>query len=351
MLGSCVFSTMFIDQAVIQVKSGDGGNGCVSFRREKYVPKGGPDGGDGGRGGDVIFVADPALSTLLDFTYRRHYRAQHGAHGEGAKRSGRSGGSLVVPVPVGTVVKDAETGDMLADLVQPGQRIVVARGGRGGRGNARFATATQRKPRKAEPGTPGQERRIQLELKLLADVGLIGMPNAGKSTLLTRVSSARPKIADYPFTTTVPTLGVVALPDGGSFVLADLPGLIEGASRGVGLGHEFLRHIVRTRVLIHVLDIASSGRDPSANFEAVNKELYEYDPGLRDRPLLVALNKIDLPDAAQRAEALVAVLAQRGLRAFPISAVTGVGVNALMLAAAEALSKIPVRVGSSTAEE
>jgi GTP-binding protein len=341
---------MFIDQAVIQVKSGDGGNGCVSFRREKFVPKGGPDGGDGGRGGDVILVADSALSTLLDFTYRRHYRAQRGAHGEGAKRSGRSGGSLVVPVPLGTVVKDAETRDVLADLVQPGQRVVVARGGRGGRGNAHFATPTQRKPRKAEPGTPGQERRIQLELKLLADAGLIGMPNAGKSTVLARVSSARPKIADYAFTTTIPILGVVALSDGRSFVLADLPGLIEGASQGVGLGHEFLRHIVRTRVLIHVLDISSPGRDPVADLDAVNKELYDYDAGLRDRPMLVALNKTDLPDAAQRADALVAVFAQRGLRAFPISAVTGTGVNALMLAVAEALAKVPIPVGSSTAE-
>lgn len=343
---------MFIDQAVIEVKSGDGGNGCVSFRREKFVPKGGPDGGDGGRGGDVVLVVDPALTTLLDFTYRRHYRAQRGAHGEGAKRSGRSGGSLVVPVPLGTIVKDTGTGDVLADLVHPGQRIVVARGGRGGRGNARFATATQQKPRRAEPGGSGQERRIQLELKLLADVGLVGMPNAGKSTLLSRVSAARPKIADYPFTTTVPILGVVAIPDGGSFVLADIPGLIEGASQGAGLGHEFLKHIVRTRVLIHVLDVAAMARDPLDDFDAVNKELYAHDSTLQSRPMLVALNKMDQPEAASRAEHLVSVLRDRGFLAFPISAVTGAGVTELMLAAAEVLAKTtPLAVSAMAQEE
>ncbi len=341
---------MFTDQATIVVKSGDGGNGSLSFRREKFVPKGGPDGGDGGKGGDVVFVADAGLSTLLDFTYRRHFRAQRGAHGEGSNRSGRRGGSLFVPIPVGTVVKDANTGEVLADLVHHGQRVVVARGGRGGRGNARFATATHRAPRRVEPGAPGEERRIQLELKLFADVGLVGLPNTGKSTLLSRVSAARPKIADYPFTTTEPTLGVVAIDEGTSFVLADIPGLIEGAHRGAGLGHEFLRHIARTRVLIHLLDLAAE-RDPLADLDVVNQELWQYDPALRARPMLIALNKIDQPQARQRVEEVTGPLARAGYRTFPISALTGEGLDALMHAAGEALSTARKVAGAAPVSE
>ncbi|HEU5298249.1 MAG TPA: GTPase ObgE, partial [bacterium] len=316
---------MFIDRAVIYVKAGDGGNGVVSFRREKFVPKGGPDGGDGGHGGDVILVADEGLSTLLDFQHRRHFRAQAGSHGQGAKKHGRRGGPLIVPVPVGTVVRDAETRELLGDLVQHGQRLVAARGGRGGRGNARFATPTHRVPRTAEPGGAGDERTVELELKLIADAGLVGFPNAGKSTLLSRVSAARPKIADYPFTTTEPYLGVVALPDGRSFVLADIPGLIEGAHHGAGLGHTFLRHISRTSVLIHLVDLAAPDRDPLADFEAVASELRLYDPALAARPMLVALNKIDQPDARLRLADTAAALERRGYRTFAISGATGEG--------------------------
>jgi GTP-binding protein len=330
---------MFIDRAVIYVKGGDAGNGVVSFRREKFIPKGGPDGGDGGHGGDVILVADEGLSTLLDFQHRRHFRAQRGTHGQGAKRHGKRGGSLVVPVPVGTVVRDADTRDVLADLVQHGQQVVVARGGRGGRGNARFATPTRRAPRQAEPGEPGQERNIELELKLIADVGLVGLPNSGKSTLLSRVSAARPKIADYPFTTTEPYLGVVGLPDGRSFVLADIPGLIEGAHQGAGLGHTFLRHISRTSVLIHLVDLAAPERDPLADFQTVNDELRLYDPALEQRPMLVALNKIDQPQGRERAGAAEGAISKMGYRVFLISGATGEGVEALMYAAADLLAE------------
>src|SRR6059036_920832 len=294
---------MFIDQAVINVKGGDGGNGCVSFRREKFVPKGGPDGGDGGHGGDVILVADESLSTLLDFQYRRHYRAQRGSHGEGSTRHGRRGGSLVIPVPVGTVVKDADSGQLLADLLHHGQQVVAARGGKGGKGNARFATSTRRAPRQAEPGLVGEERRIELELRLIADAGLVGFPNAGKSTLLSRLSRARPKIADYPFTTLQPHLGVVQYKDGRSFVLSDLPGLIEGAHRGAGLGHRFLKHMARCRTIIHLID-ASQDRDLAADFEAINRELELFDPALGRKPQIVAANKIDIPEARERAQEL-----------------------------------------------
>lgn len=331
---------MFIDRAVIYVKGGDGGNGVVSFRREKFIPKGGPDGGDGGHGGDVILVADEGLSTLLDFQQRRHFRAQRGTHGQGAKRHGKRGGSLVVPVPVGTVVRDADTRDVLADLVQHGQRVVVGRGGRGGRGNARFATPTRRVPRQAEPGEAGQERQIELELKLIADVGLAGLPNSGKSTLLSRVSAARPKIADYAFTTTEPYLGVVGLPDGRSFVLADIPGLIEGAHQGAGLGHTFLRHISRTSVLIHLVDLAGPERDPLADFQTVNDELRLYDPALVQRPMLVALNKIDQPQARERVAAVAAAIKEMGYHVFAISGATGEGVEPLMYAAADLLAQV-----------
>ncbi|HEY6103301.1 MAG TPA: GTPase ObgE [bacterium] len=338
---------MFIDRAVIYVKAGDGGNGIVSFRREKFIPKGGPNGGDGGRGGDVILVADEGLSTLLDFQHRRHFRAQRGGHGEGSNRHGRQGGSLVVPVPVGTLVRDAATKDVVGDLVQHGQRLTAARGGRGGRGNASFATATRRVPRQAEPGGAGEERTIELELRLIADAGLIGFPNTGKSTVLRAVSAAHPKVADYPFTTTEPYLGVVGLADGRSFVLADIPGLIEGASQGAGLGHTFLRHIARTSVLIHLVDLAAVGRDPVADFHTVNDELRRYDPDLGQRPMLVALNKIDMPDARERAGRTAQAIESLGYPVFQISAMTGEGVMILMEAAADLLATIRHRAPES----
>jgi GTP-binding protein len=326
-----------IDQARVYVKAGDGGNGCLSFRREKFVPKGGPDGGDGGHGGSVVFVADPGLSTLIDFRYRQHLRAERGAHGEGAKRAGRSAADLVVRVPVGTIVRDAETGAIIADLTEAGQRAVIARGGRGGRGNARFATPTNRTPRRADPGTPGEARWVELELRLLADVGLVGLPNAGKSTLLARVSAAKPKVGPYPFTTTEPVLGVVALPDGRGFVLADLPGLIEGAHQGAGLGHAFLRHITRTRVLIHVIDLTAPD-PPLVQYATLRHELERYDVRLVRRPAIVALNKVDLPDGRGRLAQAVAAFAAHGVRCFGTSGATGEGIEALLLAAADLLA-------------
>ncbi len=318
----------FVDQATITVKAGDGGAGCVSFRREKFVPKGGPDGGDGGRGGSVVLRADEGLSTLLDFRYRRVFRARRGGHGEGGNRTGRSAPDLVIPVPVGTVVKDAATGEVLADLTEHGQVVVVARGGRGGRGNARFATPTRRAPRHAEPGEPGEERTLVLELRLLADAGLVGKPNAGKSTLLARMSAARPKVADYPFTTLHPNLGVVSLGLGQSFVLADLPGLVEGAHRGAGLGHRFLQHASRTRVLAYVLDAALS-QDPMEDLQILRAELSAYDPSLVERARVVALNKVDLPEGRRRAEALREPVQALGYHVFLTSGVTGEGVQAL----------------------
>jgi len=272
---------VFIDKAKIYVRGGDGGNGAVAFRREKFVPKGGPSGGSGGRGGNVIFRADEGLRTLIDFKYRRHYYAERGGHGEGKDRHGRNGKDLIVRVPVGTVIKDAKTGEVIADLIYNGQEVVVARGGRGGRGNANFATPTNQAPTFAEKGEPGEEREIILELKLLADVGLVGMPNVGKSTIISKVSKARPKIANYPFTTLVPNLGTVYLSENDSFVIADIPGLIEGAHQGSGLGHEFLRHVERTKLLVHVLDVSESeGRDCIEDFETINRELYAYSPAL-----------------------------------------------------------------------
>jgi GTP-binding protein len=332
---------MFIDYARIHVKAGDGGNGCVSFRREKFVPKGGPDGGDGGDGGSVVFRGDEGLHTLVDFRYRRHLRARRGAHGQGSNRAGRSAPDLVVPVPVGTVVRDVETGDLLGDLTEHGQVVVVAKGGRGGRGNARFATATRRAPRHAEPGGKGEERALTLELRLLADVGLVGLPNAGKSTLLSRISAARPKIADYPFTTLHPHLGVVRVDDGASFVAADIPGLIEGAHRGAGLGHRFLRHVTRTRVLVVVLDAASS--DPLADYATVRSELSAYDPRLADLPHLVAANKIDIPTAIARAGEVRSALGARGVEVVPISAATGHGVDTLVRTVWRLLQHAPGR--------
>jgi GTP-binding protein len=285
---------MFVDEAEIEVSSGPGGNGCVSFRREKYVPKGGPDGGDGGNGGRVLFQVDPRVRTLVDFRFRRRLHAGHGGHGQGSNKKGRKGRDLVVRVPPGTVLKN-ERGRVLMDLVEAGAQRVLLEGGRGGRGNARFATPSNQAPRKAEPGGPGRTLRLTLELKLLADVGLVGLPNAGKSTLLGKVSSARPKVAAYPFTTLSPWLGVVRLGDDASFVLADLPGLIEGAHDGRGLGHQFLRHIERTRVLVLVIDLAAG--DIGEQYRVLMRELEGYSPVLLSKPRVVALNKIDMAAA------------------------------------------------------
>ncbi len=318
----------FVDQARIYVRAGDGGNGCVSFRREWRVPRGGPDGGDGGHGGDVIAVADPQVHTLLDFHYRQHFVAQRGGHGMGKGMRGRDGADCVLRVPVGTVILD-EGGSVIADLNRPGHRVVIARGGRGGRGNARFATSTNQAPRRAEKGAPGEERWVRLELRLIADAGLVGLPNAGKSTLLSRVSAARPKIADYPFTTLEPHLGTVDLGEGRSFVIADIPGLIEGAHRGRGLGSEFLRHIKRTKVLVYLLDVGSPGADPVKALGILEEELARYDPELLSRPRLVVGNKTDLPDAAEGLGRLRQYLGD-GERVFAISALRGEGIREVL---------------------
>jgi len=329
---------VFVDEIEIFVKGGDGGAGCVSFRREKYVPYGGPDGGDGGHGGSVWLEADPALTTLLDYHYKRHYQAERGQHGKGANRHGAGGDDLTLRVPVGTVVSDRESDETLGDLTGSGQRILVQAGARGGRGNARFASATNRAPRKADLGRPGDGRWLRLELKLLADVGVIGFPNAGKSTLVSRVSAATPKIADYPFTTTTPQLGIVRVDVHSSFVIADLPGLIPGAAEGKGLGHQFLRHTERTRLLLHVLDLdPQSGRDPLDDLRVIDEELARYSESLAARPQIIVPNKIDLPEAAPRREAVERFCASRGLPVMPISAATGRGLTELMNAVAGAL--------------
>jgi GTP-binding protein len=333
---------VFVDEIDITVKGGDGGAGCVSFRREKFVPRGGPDGGDGGDGGSIWLEADPRVATLLDYHYRRHYAAERGQHGQGANRHGRSGADTVLRVPVGTVVSDRDTGERLGDLSAPGQRLCVVRGARGGRGNARFASATNRAPRRADQGRYGESRTIHLELKLLADVGVVGLPNAGKSTLVSRVSAARPKIAEYPFTTLEPALGIVRVDDERTFVIADLPGLVEGAAEGRGLGHRFLRHTERTRVLLHVVDLApATGRDPVADFETIAAELRAYSPELAARPQVVAGNKAELPDAAPGAERLRRFCAERGLPFHAISAATGQGVAALVRDVAARLDAAP----------
>ncbi len=333
---------MFIDQVKIYVKAGDGGNGMATFRREKYVPQGGPSGGDGGRGGNIVFRVSSNVNTLLDLRYRKHHRADNGENGGSSNKQGRTGQDRVILVPPGTIVYDDDTDQPLADLTELEQEVVIAKGGRGGRGNARFATSTQQAPTFAEQGEPGEERYLRLELKLLADVGLVGFPNAGKSTLLARISAARPKIADYPFTTLTPNLGVVQV-DERSFVMADIPGLIEGAHLGHGLGHEFLRHIERTRVILHVVDASGlDGRDPLADFQAINHELAQYAPELAERPQIVALNKMDLPDAKERAAALVTALEASGQQVFCISAVTGQGVQEMLRATAAQLMSAPL---------
>ncbi|MBI4465954.1 MAG: GTPase ObgE [Acidobacteria bacterium] len=318
---------MFIDEAKIWVKAGDGGNGCLAFRREKYVPRGGPSGGDGGDGGDVALESTEHLNTLLPFRYNREFRAERGRHGEGSNRQGREGEDRVVRVPVGTIVFDEETGERLFDFAAPGQRFLVACGGRGGRGNARFASSTNRAPRRADPGEPGEERRLRLELKLLADVGLVGFPNAGKSTLLARLSAAHPKIADYPFTTLEPCLGVVAVGEEESFVLADIPGLIEGAHAGHGLGTRFLRHIERTRLLVHLVDVSDTGRDPVEDFRVVRNELGQFSPALLEKPVVVVANKLDLLAGPERLRGLQGFCAAEGLPFLAISAVRGDGLE------------------------
>jgi len=333
---------MFIDEAKIFVRAGDGGRGCVSFRREKFIPKGGPDGGDGGKGGDIVFQADRNLSTLLDFRYRRHYTAERGEHGRGSDQKGRDGRDSIVRVPLGTVVRVLDSGAVLADLVTPGQRFIAAHGGRGGRGNAHFKSPTKQAPRYAQPGEAGETRWLSLELKLLADVGLMGLPNAGKSTLLACLSAARPKIASYPFTTLVPQLGIVRLRDERSCVVADIPGIIEGAHAGKGLGHQFLRHIERTRLLLHLVDMtASEEDDPLLNFDTVNRELRAYASQLADRPQVVVATKMDVPSAKPAWERFQPELAALGLRVIAISAMTGEGIGTLFDEIDRAL--VPVR--------
>ena len=331
----------FVDEARIQVKAGDGGNGCVSFRRERFVPRGGPDGGDGGKGGDVILRADAQLATLLDLTYPQQFRSQKGTHGKGKNKTGRNGEDLIIRVPAGTLVRDDQSREVLQDLLFDGQQFVAAAGGRGGRGNARFATATLRAPRRAEKGEKGEQHWLRLELKLLADVGLLGFPNVGKSTLLSKISSARPKIADYPFTTLVPNLGVVTGEDRRPFVVADIPGLIEGASRGTGLGLTFLRHVERTHLLIHLLDISKGpASNPVKDFHALNDELNAYDPSLQDKIQIVVLNKIDLPSVRRRAGNFQKQFEKIGYRLHLMSGKTGEGLEELMRAVSQELESI-----------
>jgi len=331
----------FVDEVRIHVKAGDGGDGAVAWRREKFIPRGGPAGGDGGKGGDVVLAVDPQLSTLLDFRYVRDHRARSGGHGMGSDMNGADGGDLVLRVPPGTVVKDAATGERVADLGAAGERFVVAKGGRGGLGNMNFATSTNQAPRYAEDGTPGEEKDLVLELKLLADVGIVGYPNAGKSTLISRISRARPKIADYPFTTLVPNLGVVAWRGERSFVVADIPGLIEGAHEGAGLGHQFLRHVERCRVLVHLVDGAAPepGRSPKADLDAIDRELALYSPELAKKPQVVAVTKVDVPEARAAGEKLAKLLGRRKrpVKVHLVSAVTGEGIPQLLDAAARVL--------------
>jgi GTPase len=324
---------MFVDEVDIQVIAGSGGNGCLSFRREKYVPRGGPDGGDGGAGGSVYIAAIPTKNTLVDFRYHPEFKARRGQHGQGSNRTGHSSADLEITVPIGTLVFETSSGEtkLIADLSEEGQRVLVARGGRGGRGNARFVSSTNRAPRRTEPGEQGEEKQLRLELKLLADAGLIGFPNAGKSTLISRISAARPKIANYPFTTLAPNLGVVSLSADRSFVVADVPGLIKGAHEGHGLGHQFLRHIERTKVLVHLVDVSgASGRDPVEDFDTIQDELVQFDPQVAAKPQLVVANKIDALDDPSRLDRLQRHVRRQRLPFFQISGVTGEGVGELL---------------------
>ena len=342
---------MFIDEAKIRVKAGDGGNGCVAFRREKFVPRGGPSGGDGGKGGDVVMESSERHNTLVHFRFNPEYKAQRGRHGEGSNRTGREGEEVVLKVPVGTIVYDADTGEKVHDFSSPDERIVVARGGRGGRGNAQFATSTHQAPREAETGRPGEERSFRLELKLLADVGLVGYPNVGKSTLISRISAARPKIADYPFTTLQPNLGVVVVgkpPEEKSFVVADIPGLIAGAHTGTGLGTQFLRHIERTRLLVHLVDVSdASGRpDPVKDVEVILGELESFGARLIEKPMIMVASKIDVASKDKLAK-LRRYCRKQGLELFAISAVTGKGIDELKYAMAEKVEEVKESLQSS----
>jgi len=335
---------MFIDEATIRVKAGDGGNGCLAFRREKFVPRGGPSGGDGGKGGDVIMESSERHNTLVHFRFNPEYKAQRGRHGEGSNKTGRDGESVVLKVPLGTLVYDADTGTKVHDFSHPDERVIIARGGRGGRGNAQFATSTHQAPREHEDGRPGEERTLRLELKLLADVGLVGYPNVGKSTLISRISAARPKIADYPFTTLQPNLGVVAVGDAKderSFVMADIPGLIEGAHAGAGLGTQFLRHVERTRLLVHLVDISdASGRpDPVKDADVIRGELKSFGAGLETKPMILVASKIDIANKDKLAK-LRRYAKKTGLDLFSISAVTGKGIEELKYAMADKLDEI-----------
>jgi GTPase len=335
---------MFIDEATIRVKAGDGGNGCVAFRREKYVPRGGPSGGDGGRGGDIVMESSERHNTLVHFRFNPEYRAERGRHGEGANKTGRDGEGILLKVPVGTIVYEAESGRKVHDFSRADDRIVIARGGRGGRGNAQFKTSTHQAPREHEPGRPGEERVLRLELKLLADVGLVGYPNVGKSTLISRISAARPKIADYPFTTLEPNLGVVAVgnpPEETSFVVADIPGLIAGAHRGAGLGTQFLRHIERTRLLVHLVDVSEANPrpDPGKDFEVIIGELASFGAGLETKPMILAASKCDIASKSKLAR-LKRYAKARRMNLVPISAVTGQGIEALKHQMAEKVEEL-----------
>jgi GTPase len=333
---------MFVDEARIHVAAGGGGNGCVAFRREKYVPRGGTSGGDGGDGGDIYLESSPHLNTLLKFRFNKEFRAQRGGHGEGSNRHGKNGGDLTITLPVGTLVLDGASGEKVFDFDAPNMRFLAAKGGRGGRGNARFATSTHQAPRKAEPGKPGEERTLKLELKLLADVGLVGFPNVGKSTLVSRLSAARPRIADYPFTTLEPCLGVVAVDDEKSFVIADIPGLIAGAHQGRGLGDRFLKHVERTRLLLHLIDVAEhSGRDPVEDFAVIQKELESFSPVIAQKPMLLVASRVDASGDGYRLIALREFCHERKSPLYEISSVTGEGLEDLKRAAWARLEAIP----------
>jgi len=332
---------VFIDRAKIKIKAGDGGNGVTAFRREKFVPRGGPSGGDGGRGGDVWLESDEGLNTLLHLRYNPEHKAERGKHGEGSNRHGKDGADIIVKVPVGTQIFDVESGDLLYDFTEPDQRFLAAKGGKGGWGNAHFATPTRRAPRYHYTGRPGGEKELQLELKLIADVGLVGFPNAGKSTLISVISAAKPKIADYPFTTLEPNLGVVDLGDFKTFVVADIPGLIEGASEGAGLGDRFLRHVERTKLILHLVDVSSfSGRDPVEDYEIINRELANYSPDLATRPQIIVATKIDALDEPERLEALKKRAAKDRKEFFEISSIANRGVKELVSAVAKKLNEV-----------
>jgi GTP-binding protein len=331
---------MFIDRAKIYIKAGDGGNGMSSWRREKFVPRGGPSGGDGGRGGDVVLIVDPNINTLVDFRYKRKFGADNGVHGQTKNMHGHNAETLYIKVPPGTLVRDEATGEIVADLTGNGQEATLAKGGRGGRGNARFVNSVNRAPTFAEKGEPGEDRTLLLELKLLADVGLVGYPSVGKSSIISRVSAAKPEVAAYHFTTLTPVLGVVSLDEGHSFVLADIPGLIEGAHEGVGLGHDFLRHIERTKVIIHVIDVSGlEGRDPIEDYHKINKELSLYNERLSTRPQVIAANKMDLPESAENYQKLADYMEKEGREIYPVSAATGEGLPKLMQRVSQLLAE------------